>query len=124
MANPYKHGLSVKRAQKNDPSHRERGSNGQANDSVQRVRGHPASQGPSRTSSARDLRSRKSRSPDISQMSESIQSRGCSPSRRPSTASNRLARNSSVSPSRLPPTMTNPEGRGRKLPATPIRYVF
>ena len=122
MANPYKQGLPVKRAQKNEPSHRERGSNGQANDSVQRVRGgHPASQGPSRTSSARDLRSRKNRSPDISQMSENIQSRGCSPSRRPSTASNRLARNSSVSPSRLPPTMTNPEGRGRKLPATPIR---
>ena len=124
MANPYKQGMSAKRAQGNGASQAARETNGQT--SVQRMRSFQRTQSPARTRSVRERNSRNSRSPDMSQVSDNTQPRGGSPSsRRPSTASSscRLARTSSVSPSRaaLPPTMTNPEGRGRKLPATPIR---
>ena len=122
MANPYKQGMSAKRSQGNGTSQSDGGVNGHASNGVQRVRNHQVAHSPSRNRSVRELKSRKSRSPELTQMTENIHTRGSSPSRRPSTVSCRMARTSSVSPSRLPPTMTNPEGRGRKLPATPIRY--
>ena len=123
MANPYKQGMSTKRSQGNGSCQGDGGVNGQSNNGVQRVRNHQVAQSPSRNRSIREHKPRKSRSPELNRITEHTQARGCSPSRRPSTASCRLARTSSVSPSRLPPTMTNPEGRGRKLPATPIRYI-
>ena len=124
MANPYRQGVPSRRSSGNNASHGDGGANGTAsNGGVHRIRTQQVVQSPVRARSVRDVKSRNSRSPELSQMSESIHARGCSPSRRPSAASCRLSRTSSVSPSRLPPTMTNPEGRGRKLPATPIRYV-
>ena len=124
MANPYRQGVPSKRSSGNGASHGDGGANGTtSNGGVHRIRTHPVAQSPVRTRSVRDVRSRNNRSPELSQMSETLHARGCSPSRRSSSTSCRLSRTSSVSPSRLPPTMTNPEGRGRKLPATPIRYV-
>ena len=122
MANPYKQGMSAKRSQGNGTSQSDGGVNGHASNGVQRVRNQQIAQSPSRNRSVRQLKPRKSRSPELPQPAENFPTRGCSPSRRPSTVSCRMARTSTVSPSRLPPTMANPEGRGRKLPATPIRY--
>ena len=121
MANPYRQGVPSKRPSANSSSCEGSVNGSTTNGGSQRIRAHQMAQSPRRSRSVREVNSRNSRSPDLVQMSENINSRGCSPSRRPSTASCRLGRTSSVSPSRLPPTMTNPEGRGRKLPATPIR---
>ena len=121
MANPYKEGMSARRSQGGSNSH----TDGHSNNNVQRVRNHQVAQSPSRTRSTPEQKSRKTaRSPEMFEISQNSPARGGSPSRRPSTTSCRLARTSSISPSRLPPTVTNPEGRGRKLPATPIRYVY
>ena len=126
MANPYKQGLSAKRSSGAVSNNNGGGTNGAQSNNVQRVRSQTVvSQSPSRSSSIRDGRSSKNRSPETSEVPNgNFYARGSSPARRLSTASGRLARTSSISPSRAPPTMTNPEGRGRKLPATPIRYVI
>ena len=123
MANPYRQGVPSKRPSGNSASCEGSVNGSTTNGGSQRIRTHPMTQSPRRSRSVREVNSRNSRSPDLSQMSEAVNVRGCSPSRRPSAASCRLGRTASVSPSRLPPTMTNPEGRGRKLPATPIRYA-
>ena len=121
MANPYKQGMSGKRSQGGGTSQND--GTGNSNNNMQRERNTQVAQSPARSRSLREQKSTQKCSPEMSEISENTRVRRCSPSRRPTSNSWRLTRASSVSPSRLPPTMTNPEGRGRKLPATPIRYV-
>ena len=126
MANPYKQGTPAKRSPGNVSNNNGGGTNGGHLNNAQRVRNQTVvSQSPSRTRSICDGPPNKSRSPETSEMPNgNVHARGSSPARQLPVVSCRLARTSSISPSKAPPTMTNPEGRGRKLPATPIRYVI
>ena len=126
MANPYKQGTPAKRSPGNVSNNNGGGTNSGHSNTTQRVRNQTVvSQSPTRARSIRDIPSNKNRSPETSEMPNgNIHARSSSPARQLPAVSCRLARTSSISPSKAPPTMTNPEGRGRKLPATPIRYVI